>query len=236
MARPRRLQPHPDKLDCQAPFHGDSNAYKNARPPCRCPDAREDTRVTKKRRKAGILAPSHVPSLGAARMMRALAALGHSGRAITAAGGARMHVVHRLQADFYPTVTADDDRACRRAYARLATRDGDSVQARNRAERGAWPRPDEWWPGELDDPAADPRATHAAQADDGDVAALVSAAKYRGLRLDSLTLADQERVVTALRREDGATLAAIAGLLGTDRAGVQRVVARITRRELRAAA
>lgn len=222
----------PDRSGCSAPIHGDEYAYNNAVPPCRCPDARADhTRKSKHRR----LHPRHVPALGAVRRARALSAAGHASPIIATAAGISTKAIQELTMGKYQSVSVCTDRALRRALKVLGHRPGSSAWVRNAAAKKGWPAPHEWWPGELDDPAADPRAVTEEPSEDGDADALVSAAKYRGLRWNDLTAGDQDCLVEALRADDH-TLAGIAELTGTSQASVQRAVNRIARRRTRSAA
>lgn len=200
MARPRRLQPDPDKPDCPAPFHGDENAYFNALPPCRCPSAIEARRLYIKRGRENRRAPGMVSSLGTVRRVQALQAMGHTTATIAGAGLPVTTVKGLLQAR--PTrVTVRTAAKVQQIYEALSGVGGMSAYARTNAERHGWPAPHEWWPGELDDPDADPRATASTDRDDdGDIAALLSAAKYRGIDWSALTLRDQERVVEGAAR------------------------------------
>lgn len=230
--RTTRLQPHPDNPGCPAPYHGDDNAYRNAEPPCRCPDAREDHRLVLKRAREGRYEFRLVDPTGTVRRLRALAVIGWRFDKIAAELGVHpSYVAHLARAPrSVNRVTADRVQA---VYDELSTHPGPSQHSATRAQRRGWIGPEEWLPGEIDDPDADPRRIED-QAHDEDVHALISAARYRSLDWHVLTPNDQERVVTALRGPEK-SLAQVADQLRVPFAEVDKVAERITRRARRAA-
>lgn len=184
-----------DRSACSAPIHGDEYAYNNADPPCRCPDARADhTRKSKQRR----LHPRLIPALGAVRRARALSAAGHSTPIIATAAGVSTKAIQELTMGKYASVSVCTDRALRRAFKVLGHRPGASAWVRNVAAKKGWPAPHEWWPGELDNPAADPRAVDEHDEDAADPLTAAQAAAG-DIAAHKLTRADFDAAVALLR-------------------------------------
>lgn len=139
---------------CPARRHGDASAYACYK--CRCPDAREAWRLYRKRTREGRIQPAHVDSIGTARRLQALAAIGWSLDELTMYLGWPKGSVQNRRTARWPTVTrATADRVAR-VYDELSMTPGPSSRARDLAVRRGWSPPLAWNDDEIDDPAAKP--------------------------------------------------------------------------------
>jgi len=98
--------------ECTAERHGTDDAYMNAH--CRCPDAREDHRVQRKRRKLRLLetGPSLRSGIGTARRLQALSAIGYGIGLLSAElGMSRAHVA-KLRRAGHPVTRDTHGKVC----------------------------------------------------------------------------------------------------------------------------
>jgi hypothetical protein len=140
--------------DCPARRHGDRSAYSFWH--CRCPDAREDWRLYKKRLREGRQPSAYVDATGTARRLRALVAGGYNfadlGRAL---GWGRRRVANVAQM-LDPKVMVRTANAVADVYDRLSTTPGTSTYARIVARRYGWHPSLAWDDDTIDDPTATP--------------------------------------------------------------------------------
>lgn len=153
-ADPDKAGATPDRAGCPAGFHG--TRWAISAHGCTCPDARLAQLRYNKRHRAGTQPPLLVPAIGSRRRLEALQAIGWSVAALNDRLGLP-HGATRLRAGVQQV---HHDTAARIAtlYRELAdTPAPDTLQARRLrsiAARKGWARPDQWVPGEMDDPAA----------------------------------------------------------------------------------
>jgi DNA-binding CsgD family transcriptional regulator len=140
-----------DRSSCPARHHGTYWAFSKHN--CRCPDAGEEHRLYRRRRRKGHAKPLVVNSIGAVRRVRALAAIGYSAARIAAEAGVSERTVRMLQAG-QETILARKDAAIRTAYRRL---EGTTLgPPKAGARRGQWPNPMAWEDHTIDDPDGKP--------------------------------------------------------------------------------
>lgn len=134
--------------------HGTRLAYMNDG--CRCPDAREQHRIYRKRLRENRQQPAFVPADGTIRRLRALAAIGWTNAELAA----RLHVtkiaVGWWRAARYERVHRDTARRIAALYEQLSAVPGPSSRARVYARRAGWVPPLLWEGVDIDDPAAQP--------------------------------------------------------------------------------
>lgn len=141
-----------DRSSCTAPRHGTASAYVRYR--CRCDDAREDWRLYKKRRREGRQPPLRINSLGAARRIRALCAIGWPQVALAEQLGWSKDRVWHVTIQSYPTVYASTAARIKALYDRLQGTPGPSDRTRKYANAQGWATPLAW--DDIDDPNAMP--------------------------------------------------------------------------------
>jgi hypothetical protein len=140
--------------DCAAAWHGTRSAYRHG---CRCPHAREDARIMRKRHRHGRAQPAYVDATGTARRIQALSALGWRFADIADRyGDISYQSVQKLALMSRPRVhrlTVDKVKA---VYDELSMHRGPSEQTRRRAQRKGWKPPLAWDDDTIDDPKAKP--------------------------------------------------------------------------------
>lgn len=143
-----------DRSTCPATRHGTYVTYQ--RNSCRCPDAREDQRLYKKRAREGRNDKTRNIT-GTRRRIRALAALGWTMQHIGAAAGmtkAAVTIVSNSPRKYIYTATATKIMT---AYEKLSGTPGPSPWARARAYKYGWAPPLAWDDDTIDDPSARPQ-------------------------------------------------------------------------------
>lgn len=152
---------------CTAARHGTDDAYVNAG--CRCPDARDEHRVQRKRRKLRLIenGPATLPGVGVARRLRALAALGYGIDVVADTMRMDRSYVHRLRCGRPVVERATHQRvaevyrllADRPRTARTAAQRTSATKTRRHAARAGW-LPPLWFDDDtIDDPTYDPSTT-----------------------------------------------------------------------------
>jgi hypothetical protein len=141
-----------DRSGCTSHLHGDDSAYRYG---CRCPDAREASRLRRKRAREGRSVPGCVNHLGTMRRLQALAALGWPLDALAAEldmspGHVKDLRCHGRGDVVYRTTAA----RVAAVYERLSGTPGSSERVRRYAARQDWPSPMAWDEVDIDDPAA----------------------------------------------------------------------------------
>lgn len=140
--------------ECDAVRHGSYTAYH--RSGCRCPEAREAWRVYNKRRREGRLEPAVIPSLGTARRLQALAAIGWPRMEIAARLGYGKQMVGHLERPLRPQVTVRTAAKVAALYDELQDLAGPCARTQRKAAAlGYWP-PSVWV--DIDDPEDNPGA------------------------------------------------------------------------------
>lgn len=190
------MMPH-DRSGCPADRHGTWSAYSKYG--CRCADAREASRLYRKRLHYGVLPPSKIDATGTKRRICALQALGWPASDLAARLGRAPH-----RSSFSTMLTRDrctTTFAARVAalYDELSMTPGPSRSTRLRAESKGWVPPLAWEAANIDDPAAEPDVTSDDDADDG---ALDPVAVHRAmsgrLPASNLTTAERRQAVAQL--------------------------------------
>lgn len=210
---------------CTATRHGTYSAYSKGG--CRCPHAREATRLHTKRRREGRTGSLLVDSCGMRRRVQALWAIGHSSEDIIRAAGLDL-TRHRL------TQTARRSARVRKviadrvavAYRELSGRPGGCEKIRDFARRRGYPTPIFWGP-DIDDPAAVPdRFQPLAPPPVKSPVAVDELAVRRALAGEKVRLNPAEETA-ALRAAvaAGESLSRVSNRLGINYAGAQRLVA-----------
>lgn len=156
---------------CVAERHGNHVAYSRG---CRCPHAREDWRLHRKRWREKRAVPSRVDSTGTARRMQALTWLGYSqvelGRLLGVSPRRAGELVRRVS----PTVHRRTAAAVADLYRNLLVQPRPTGQAaavaRSVARRHGWHPPGVW--AHIDDPAHQPDVGPPDVADQPDVVAV----------------------------------------------------------------
>ncbi|MER5902962.1 hypothetical protein ABT150_23125 [Streptomyces mirabilis] len=97
------------------------------------------------------------PATGSIRRLRALYAIGHNPKAISAVTGFDETAVSHFANDRYTVITLATEQRIGKAYRELSATPGLSGKARKRAESQGWRDP-QWWEdyGRIDDPEFDP--------------------------------------------------------------------------------
>jgi transcriptional regulator with XRE-family HTH domain len=139
---------------CTADRHGTVSAYSNHG--CRCEDAREAQRITEKRRRENRHTPPYIDSTGTSRRLRALAVLGHSGRALATELGISPQRINQLRNAELAQVRRETAEKVTALYERLSATRGSSQFTKTRAVQAGWAPPLAWDDDALDDPAAVP--------------------------------------------------------------------------------
>jgi DNA-binding NarL/FixJ family response regulator len=125
---------------------------------CRCPEAREAYRLYRKRGREGRGVPQVINSLGTARRLQALAAIGWSCPDLAVELGYGSYAaVSYLQRRDRPTVLRSIAERVAAVYDRLSMTPGASVRAVRTAARNGWAPPLAWDDDEIDLPQAKPR-------------------------------------------------------------------------------
>jgi hypothetical protein len=137
---------------CSARRHGDACAYGRYR--CRCDDAREDWRLYRKRGRENRLTPGWIDGLGAARKLRALAAIGWGVEELGPRLGWRKARVSDCRRQRNPRVTRRTAGIVDRVYDELSMTLGPDPLAASYAKRMGWPPPLAW--DDIDDPSTQP--------------------------------------------------------------------------------
>lgn len=144
-------------MTCLMPRHRTASDYRYG---CRCPEAREAYRLYRKRGREGRSVPQVVNSLGTARRLQALAAIGWSCPALAAELGYGSYAaVTYLQRRYRTTVLRSIAERVSAVYDRLSMTPGPSVRAVRTAARNGWAPPLAWDDDEIDDPTARPSGT-----------------------------------------------------------------------------
>lgn len=190
--------------ECSARYHDTHVAY--TRWGCRCPKAREEARIYRKRLRHGRQPPGRVPALGTARRLRALAAAGYSWPDLAAHLGVSRQRVGRLASDPDGLVYARTAATIVSLFTALAATPGRSTDARAFAARQGWAPPMAW--DDIDDPNAVP------DFGDNDRGVVDEVAVRRALTGERVRLSKPERLA-ALRTglDRGQPLAAVASAL-----------------------
>jgi hypothetical protein len=150
--------------------HGDESAY--TRYGCRCPDAREVTRVKRKRRREGRAEPVRISVTGLRRRIEGLRALGYTDAEIITASDVAMpiqaisQILHRRNWT-YPVYAE----GVKRAYEKLRYGRGQHKYASRlatKARQAGYLPPDRWADEDIDDPDATPLQRWRKTAKDGD--------------------------------------------------------------------
>lgn len=141
-----------DRTGCGAPRHGTVNDYRYG---CRCPAAREDKRLTDKRRREGRHRARLVPGIGSRRRLQALNALGWTLKQLAAELGWSIQATQAVTTGVHPLVRASTRDAIAALYDRLGATRGPSEVARTKALRRGY-MPPQAWDDDIDNPAAAP--------------------------------------------------------------------------------
>lgn len=189
---------------CSAARHGDALAYQVDR--CRCPHAREDYRIYRKRLREGRWAPVNIDATGTSRRLRALGAIGWPAEALGDHLGASKEAVQRWRAARTPRVHRDTAAAVAALYDRLSATPGPSAYTRQRAASFGWAPPLLWDDLDIDDPTAHP-------------------APDRDLRRGVVDLDDVDHLLAF-----GVTLAAVADRLAVEPESIAQARRRAARR------
>lgn len=169
---------------CNAVRHGNYTAYH--RSGCRCPEAREAWRVYNKRRREGRLEPAVIPSLGTARRLRALAAIGWPRREIAARLGYGKQMVGHLERPLRAHVTVRTAAKVAALYNELQGITGPCTRTRLKAAALGYWAPPLWV--DIDDPADDPGSAD----EESDVVAVERACRLGVERFDLAAVDYQE--------------------------------------------
>lgn len=168
--------------ECSAVRHGTYTAYH--RGGCRCPEGREAWRVYNKRRREGRLEPAVIPSLGTARRLRALAAIGWPRREIAARLSYGKQMVGHLERPLRPRITVRTAAKVAALYKELKDISGPCVRTRRKAAALGYWAPSLWV--DIDDPEDNPGAAD----EDFDEVAVARACR---LGIDRVGLAEVDR-------------------------------------------
>lgn len=202
---------------CLAPRHDDYVVY--TRYGCRCPKAREDWRLYKKRGREGRREPRLISGIGSARRLQALVADGWSWRALSERSGYTRQTVRDIATGRYATVALATVAWVRELYAELAGTPGDSTLATVIAKRHGWIPPDAWDDDAIDNPEASPNVIVSVDVDEVKI--------LRALDGDGVvTLTGAERIAAVLTgRSRGMTANAIATALHMSGDRVKEILA-----------
>jgi hypothetical protein len=200
-----------DRSTCTAARHGTRAAYDNDL--CRCPDAREDYRVYRKRLREGRHNNGRTSPVGTARRLQALAAIGWDAATIAARLGRSRDVIRQWRRARGTWIAGTDAAAVTRLYNQLEGTPGPNVRMRAFAASYGWAPPLLWDELDIDDPAVAPH-------DDSELP------KHRG-RIDNDDIAHL--------RSFGMPLDVIAARIGVEPSSIERHLERV-RQQQRAAA
>jgi hypothetical protein len=142
---------------CATKRHDTMSAYRQG---CRCPAAREAWRLYRKRGRHGTREPLVVNSLGTARRLQALAALGWTLADLGTELGYNKSMVGHLQTRRHKQILKSTADRVTAAFNRLSMQVGGSDKTRRRAVREGWPPPLAW-NDDIDDPRARPAGSAA---------------------------------------------------------------------------
>jgi len=138
---------------CTATQHGDLLAYN--RRGCRCPSAREEYRIYRKRLREGRAVPAFIDGTGTARRLQSLVASGHRqadlAKRLGFSGQFLAHLIHLQK----PRVTRVTESRIKELFRELDGTDGGSRYARGVARRNNWVDAAAW--DDIDDPAERPK-------------------------------------------------------------------------------
>lgn len=150
--------------------HGDNRRYTINR--CRCDDCiAAHTKAARDRRRAIVYGThrGHIDATGTIRRLRALVAIGHSGRQIAQALDVDPSWIRALYRSDHPVVHEDTAGLFAALYERLQGTAGPSEAARRMAVRRGWAPPLAWEDDTIDDPQASPVDAGCLAADEPDV-------------------------------------------------------------------
>lgn len=142
-----------DRNNCPAGHHGTVSAYRFG---CRCADAREERRLYLKRWRLKRNPPARICSIGTARKLQALAALGWRVADVANLMGVSHRNVRQLRACRNRTVLRATAARVDRVYRQLQGTRGPSSQAATWAANQGWVVPLLWEDDTIDDPSAHP--------------------------------------------------------------------------------
>lgn len=188
-----------DRSGCAAIRHGTETAY--SKDGCRCPDAREDSRIRAKRRKHGTYQYLYIDPTGTRRRLQALMALGHNANTISSVEPAlSVHMVRYLRSGKPGTPSRRVHRrlaaTVARVYAVLSMVPGIDNRSARQAETMGYRPPLAWDDESIDDPHAQPTATTPGRVDRrAEVAWLVEGGESleRAVRRVGMTVSGWER-------------------------------------------
>jgi hypothetical protein len=153
MARKKAMSTTPiDRSQCKGSRHGDYSAYRLG---CRCPDARNDDRIYRKRRREGRHPARMIDATGTARRLQALAAIGWSTTELGPHLDAHPNLVQRWRSGNRPVNRANAIKVAA-LYRELQGTPGPSDVTRARAQSFGWVPPHLWEDVDIDDPNARP--------------------------------------------------------------------------------
>lgn len=139
---------------CSADRHGTCSAYKWWG--CRCPDAREATRLYAKRLRENRLRPATVAVTGTARRIEALVAAGYSMADVARHLDVSDRKVRSLINGDVARVFVRTAEMVAALYEKISGTPGPSAKAREYAARRGWAPPLAWDDAAIDDPNAVP--------------------------------------------------------------------------------
>lgn len=181
-----------DRSGCKAERHGTYSAYAWWR--CRCPDAREAWRVTRKRAREGRTVPAFVDITGTARRLQGLVALGYDWEHLGRRLGRCSTTVYRFAtcaANRIRRETAGEVAALFEELSATPAPDGFAAKkARDTARRNGY-MPPLAWGDDIDDPSALPDL---GDSDDCSIVDEVAVAEVAAGRLPFTSLRPAEKV------------------------------------------
>jgi uncharacterized membrane protein len=151
-----------DRSRCAATRHGTRAAYDNDN--CRCPDAREDYRVYRKRLREGRHNNGRTNPVGTARRLQALAAIGWDATTLATRLGRSRDVIRQWRRTRGSWIAGADAADVTRLYNQLEGTPGPNPRMRAYAASYGWAPPLLWDELDIDDPAANPHDDAAAPA------------------------------------------------------------------------
>lgn len=143
-----------DRTGCTAPRHGTRAAYDNDN--CRCPDAREDYRVYRKRLREGRHNNGRTNPIGTARRLQALAAIGWDAATIAGRLGRSRDVIKQWRRARGTWIAGTDAADVTRLYNQLEGTAGPSQRMRAYAASYGWAPPLLWDELDIDNPDVQP--------------------------------------------------------------------------------
>lgn len=134
-------------------YHDTASAYAYG---CRCPIAREESRIVRKRRREGRTPPGLVSPLGVVRRLEALMAMGWTSAELSPYFDLtyREGVNHLLQSARHRMVLRATHEQVVQVYEKLCATPGPSGKTRRSSARKGWPPPFAW--DDIDDPGEVP--------------------------------------------------------------------------------